>query len=358
MPHARTVLLVAQRPSDYVEMRRCALALRGRGYQIQFCYHCIYGDVTAELPILHEIAQFVEDDTFVRADLVFESHLIVEIRLRDLDAIIWRLTRRRRLANARRLDPRSAAVSRRWRRLVPGMGIGDRWRTLKQKFMLSRSWAVVRNFVGQAATELFLIKAYVSRLAAYRAYLARTRPDIIVLPEDVVGLVTPLLIRGGQERNIPSLIVPYTIADQQEAFRSLQAQPNYQLRHWVNYPVAQLFRSWIMRQNGVELVRLPAAYIIGHAVTRTSPPDPWMMNSGFANAIAVENRAMFDFYRKAGIPESKMRVVGAPYDDQLAAFLTNKDRTRQTAPRSRSCRQPALVGRGGLSRPDGLMSGI
>ena len=311
MSQPKTVLLVAQRPSDYVEMRRCALALRSRGYQIHFCYHCIYGDVTAEIPILREIAEFVQNKTFVRADVVAELHSIREIKIEDFDDLIWRLNRKPLVAPKKRYSW--------WRHFV-----SVRLRGIKYRLADTRAWAVLREFLSQVATQFLVIRTYLARMSAYRSHLKRTQPNIIILPEDVVGLVTPLMIRGGQEQGIPSLIVPYTIADQQEAFRSLQSRPNYQMHHWVNYPVALLRRSWVMRQDGIALVRLPAAYIVGHTLTRTSPPDPWMMNSGYANAIAVENRAMFDFYRRAGIPETKMQIVGAAYDDQLAGFLNNK----------------------------------
>src|SRR5262249_39475304 len=55
-----------------------------------------------------------------------------------------------------------------------------------------------------------------------------------------------------------------------------------------------------------------------------SPPDPWMMNSGFANAIAIENEAMLEYYVKAGLPRSKMHISGAIYDDYLARYKLNK----------------------------------
>jgi hypothetical protein len=86
------------------------------------------------------------------------------------------------------------------------------------------------------------------------------------------------------------------------------------------------FPRWVMKQDGTKLVRLPAPHILAHVIQRIQPPDPWMMNSGFANIIAVENEAMWDYYRQSGIPESKLKVVGAFYDDYLAKFTLNRER--------------------------------
>ena len=162
------------------------------------------------------------------------------------------------------------------------------------------------------------------RYGYYKNLLKLCRPDIIILPEDIVGSVSPLLIRAGHAYGIPSLVVPYTIANQQEAFRSLSTYPTLRASRWYNWLVPKMFHDWVLEQDGVAVIRLPAAYILSHFVYRISPPDPWMMNSGFANAIAVENMAMYDYYAASRIPPSKMKIVGAVYDDYLAKFLLDK----------------------------------
>lgn len=311
---AKTVLLVSQRPSDYVEMRRCALSLQKRGYKIQFLYHCIYADLDTEADIIEELIRTMNDGIFERADLIADGKSITPMIPAAIAALKQRL-KERRIVKRKPLS--------KWKMWI--VEAARKYETFLTKLRQRRVAANLLDFVYQVLTQIFVVKTYRARLVLYRNHLKEHRPGIIILPEDVVGLVTPLIIRAGHDNQIPSMVVPYTIADQQEAFRSLQSQPNYSARQWVNHPLALFCRSWVMHQNGIALVRLPAAYILGHLITKTSPPDPWMMNSGFANAIAVENRAMYDFYRKAGIPESKMQVVGAPYDDELASFVANKE---------------------------------
>lgn len=167
---------------------------------------------------------------------------------------------------------------------------------------------------------LFIVDIFKKNLKKFYSLLRSREVDVIILPEDVVGPVTPLYVKAGHELGIPTLILPYTVANQEEAFQGLRSQPSYQLAHPGNRLMTLLSSKWRMSRDGVSLVRMPAPYILGHSLTRTTPPDPWLMNSGFANCIAVENEAMKAYYLKAGIKAAKLRVVGAVYDDQLANY--------------------------------------
>lgn len=149
------------------------------------------------------------------------------------------------------------------------------------------------------------------------------------MPEDIVGKVTPLIIKSGHSLKVPSVILPYTIANQTEAFQALKDRDEFQVkRHFFNKVIGNLCRSWVMKDETRRVLRLPAEHVIGHLITRSSPPDPWMMNSGYANVIAIENEKMFEYYRNSGIPASKMKITGACYDDNLAYYCMNKESER------------------------------
>jgi len=164
-----------------------------------------------------------------------------------------------------------------------------------------------------------LLRLYAKRYRAYQEILARRDIQCIVLPEDTVGMVSPLLIKAARRRNIGTVILPYTIANQQEAFRSLSVHEDYQVKDLGNRIVGRIFRRWRMRDARHDIVRLPGAHIVAHEWLRVTPPDPWMMNSGYADVVAVEN----------GLSDKKMNVVGAIYDDAL--FAARQGRGRQLA---------------------------
>lgn len=304
---AKTILLAAQRPSDYVEMKRCALALAERGHTIQFIYHPTYGGSDLDNEILRDMEANEKTGSFSRTMVALEAGAP-------------------KLLGGGASGARPTLAKKEiewWKRTMLGRMLHPA--VVKALRIASAVRVVIVTSINYLLVGIFLASIYPRRLRSYIAILKEFRPDIIILPEDVVGLVTPLLIKAGHINDIPSLVVPYTIANQQEAFQSLRQYPSLSYYRWYNWIVAVFLPSWVMRQDGQAVIRLPVAHIIGHVLTRSSPPDPWMMNSGYANAIAIENKSMYDYYLAAGIPASKMRVVGAVYDDALAQRLLNKE---------------------------------
>jgi hypothetical protein len=295
------VALVAQRPSDFVEMRRAAEALHARGHQATFVYHMLFGADRHNELVLAQLRELERAGVCRPSEVVGatsgQSSLKAAMARQRFSVRAW-VQARPRLRNLLR----AAAVH-----IVVG------------------AVNSVRQAISRAIALAYVALYYRSRLKYYRRWLASVRPDIILLPEDVVGYVSALMIKAGHELGIPSLILPYTVANQQEAFQSLKNNPAYQLAGPVNRVVGRLFPRWVMRRDGLAVLRLPAPYVLGHVMTQTSPPDPWMMNSGFANRIAVENDVMRDYYARAGIPLSKMEVVGALSDDNLARFRNDKE---------------------------------
>jgi hypothetical protein len=163
----------------------------------------------------------------------------------------------------------------------------------------------------------------------FREILKEHQINLIILPEDIVGNITPLVIKAGHSLKVSSLVLPYTICNQTEAFQALKERDDLSIHSkLINKLIGILFRSWVMKDEQCAVLRLPASHVIGHILNRSSPPDPWMMNSGYANAIAIENEQMADYYRKSGIPASKMKITGACYDDNLATYYLDKENQR------------------------------
>jgi hypothetical protein len=57
---------------------------------------------------------------------------------------------------------------------------------------------------------------------------------------------------------------------------------------------------------------------------RCDPPAPWILNSGYANAIALDSGAMLSHYRSLGFLKSKLRVIGTAQDDRLHARFSER----------------------------------
>lgn len=170
---------------------------------------------------------------------------------------------------------------------------------------------------------LVILNHYAHHLKSFRSEFRRLSCDAVLIPEDVVGAVWPLAIKAAREIGIPSLVFPYTLANQKEAVQSLKGEPAFQTKN--NRWAARLFPRWRWRKEGLDLVRLPASHIAAHDWFRISPPDPWMMNSGFSDAICVDSQASRDYFVNSGIPAGKIVITGSVSQDHLYDQLRRKD---------------------------------
>ena len=61
-----------------------------------------------------------------------------------------------------------------------------------------------------------------------------------------------------------------------------------------------------------------------HEILNLTPPDPWTMNSGFSQAIAVESKKMIDYYKDEGFLKDRLRLTGSLADDQMYQIRQNR----------------------------------
>ena len=161
------------------------------------------------------------------------------------------------------------------------------------------------------------------RFAAFFAFQIETfRADALLIPEDIVGNLWPVAIRAGHNAGVPTIVLPYTLANKEEALQSLRREKYFQAKR--NRITAVLYPRWRLAEQGADLVRLPSSHILSHEWLGISPPDPWMMNSGFADVIAVDSPASFAYFRAGGIPAEQMREVGSPSQDDMFRLRANR----------------------------------
>ena len=168
-----------------------------------------------------------------------------------------------------------------------------------------------------------IIRQYSSNLTIFRNFLEQGSYQGILIPEDVVGDVWPVLVKAANQLGIRTLVFPYTLANQEEAFKTLFRHPAYQSR--VNRIAAITFPRWRKRANGADVVRLPAAHILAHYRHGIAPPDPWMMNSGYATLVCVDSLSSRDYFLQSGIPADKLCVVGSISQDSLYEKMQHKE---------------------------------
>jgi len=156
------------------------------------------------------------------------------------------------------------------------------------------------------------------QLCVARRVVLKQKPDVIVLSEDNVGYETATLIKAGHEQRVPAVIVPFTVANALEPAEAYFRDPAFIVQSRSNRLAAHLYPRWVHVHRGRTLLCLPAPQLIAKEWWRLAPPLPWIVNSGAADAIAVESEFMEAYYRREGLPAGQMVRTGALYDDVLA----------------------------------------
>jgi hypothetical protein len=162
------------------------------------------------------------------------------------------------------------------------------------------------------------LAGYRSSLLKARRIVERHHPALIVLAEDNPGYLTSAYILAAHERNVASLIVPYTVATRSEPAEAFFDVAFHQVTGLSNRLVAARFPRWVHEHRQRKLLRLPAGQILAMEALGLAPPEPWTYLSGFADAIAVESDEMAQRYAREGLPRARLVPTGALYDDVLA----------------------------------------
>jgi hypothetical protein len=344
--------MVGQRPSDLVEIADTALALARRGHRATLLYLYAGTEIEQHASAFDALAGMAADDSAGVTAIALDAVAIRQGVFEDPRPIAEIIERCQRLPAAttgsdapvlRRLWPRVR------RRLQDPKGTSDILVNLVPtlSYLIDhvpvRLWTQLLTTVRRATTTVLVYKRF---LAFFARALRELEIDAAIIPEDIVGPVWPVLIRAAHDGGIPVLVCPYTLANQSEAIQSLKAQPGFQAR--ANAIADHLHPAWRYHDDEVDLVRLPSEHVFAHEKLKITPPDPWMMNSGFADRILVDSQASFEYFRAGGIPSEQMAVVGSVSQDRMHALLEE----RATAQR----RLRADLGLGG-EKPLWLISG-
>src|SRR5262249_36674921 len=196
----------------------------------------------------------------------------------------------------------------------------------------ARVWKVIRAGLVALPFPFTAVRAVArqgQQLFFARRIIRRIRPAAVILAEDTVGYETASVIKAAHERGAPALIVPFTIPNALAPAEIFYNDRVRSLSRWKNRLLASFFPAWVYQHRGRKLLRVPIEEVIAKEWWGLAPPLPWQMNSGSADAIAVESRVMDAFYRREGLPPSQLALTGGISDDTLAGG--SRDRAARRA---------------------------
>lgn len=164
----------------------------------------------------------------------------------------------------------------------------------------------------------------IRRMKYAKHILVDIKPNILIFAEENASYQTSIYVKAAQKRKIASVIFPYTIANAVETAEHVHNNSHYEVKGLINFLVSFLFPKWVFEFKEKKLLAQPSIYIVLSELLNLSPPDPWMINSGFADAIAVESKFMMNYYLTNGLPKDKMYLTGSFSDDTLFKYRSNK----------------------------------
>ena len=195
-----------------------------------------------------------------------------------------------------------------------------------------------------------------------RKVLSENDVDCILLIGDRHAGIETALVRAGNRRGIPSLIVPFGFSDPESSIVYRQALDNWQkiygVDSFLNRLVANTWPEWVYTYRGETMLWNPPAWLLAAWMAGILPKNPWILGGGGAWCMAVESQYHQDIFRKQGIPAQKIFVSGKPRYDSSAQIWS-----RQPSEKAQMCRDldidiknPLLVCAVHQSAEHGLLS--
>ncbi|MCO6050151.1 hypothetical protein NGM99_10145 [Mesorhizobium sp. RP14(2022)] len=166
------------------------------------------------------------------------------------------------------------------------------------------------------------------RTAFCEDWLVRLGIDAIVFAEDNVERDSFAWIAAARRRGIRTVVSSYGALSLNEAEDAYK----YSKTHAIGGPQLSLFQQhlpkWLAEGPDYVITRLPWIEAIGRELISEAPFNPWLVNTGQPDLIALESRVMEKNYLTQNFHSTRLAVLGHPLHDRLAAVRQEKAERR------------------------------
>lgn len=170
-------------------------------------------------------------------------------------------------------------------------------------------------------------------------WLVRLGVDAVVLAEDNIERDSYAWVWAAKRRGIRSIVVTYGALSEQEAVRAYRHSVAHAVPITQAQWVCQHMPRWLAKGPDYAITRLPWMQALAHEVAGTAPFNPWLVNSGAVDTVALESGAMADAYSAHGFDRARLKAIGHPLQDTLAKVCL-----------ARQARKDALCDKHGLPK--------
>jgi hypothetical protein len=187
-----------------------------------------------------------------------------------------------------------------------------------------------KNIINKISPKFLILSIiYLNKYFLVKKIISKVNPFVLILPESNIAYTTDFFIKECNCRSIPSVIVPFTMANEREIAEAYLNNEDYKVQKFFDYFIYIFYKKWVLTYKGKKLLPLSAAEIIIKELLKLSPPRPWVINSGDATALAVESLRMLEYYRQAGLKEDRLVLTGSIADDSLYSTRSTPDLKNQ-----------------------------
>lgn len=159
-------------------------------------------------------------------------------------------------------------------------------------------------------------------------WLARLGVDAVLLAEDNVERDSYAWIAGAKRRQIKSVVLSYGALSEQEAINAYKRSQIHAVDQAQAEFICKWFPHWLAEGEDFCITRIPFRTALAREFTNTAPFNPWLVNAGHADSIAVESAVIRRLYLEHGFEEDSVQPIGHPMQDTLACNLLNRDHIR------------------------------
>lgn len=154
-----------------------------------------------------------------------------------------------------------------------------------------------------------------------RELIRSQQARLLVLAGDLIDYDTGLFVRSAHREGISAVVVPAWMAGPREATESVKDKPQFSCSRWTNRLFGYFRPNWVHEHNGKRLLREPAAQALAMEWLNVAPPRPWVLHSGYSDAIAVESEAMRQYGIREGLPAKQLVLTGSVVHDGISESI-------------------------------------
>jgi hypothetical protein len=180
----------------------------------------------------------------------------------------------------------------------------------------------LRALAGDARALLRDLRGFRRRYAEIASIVSAARPELLIVGQDLLGKELSFALIAAARQGVPTLIVPFAMFSSRELAEYALARAEHHVgARPLNALLATRYPRWALRHEGKTLVRLQGSRGLALEWAGLAGGNPWSPCSEPATAIACESRVAMRNFASMGVPPARLRIVGSPVFDRLAAEL-------------------------------------